>query len=246
MLPKPKTLALPSLPAIGYVRVSSEKQENSLAAQQEKIAAACVMKGWSTLPPLIDDNEFSGDLERPGARKMIELVKARKVSAVVISKLDRLTRSTRDVIYLVELFNKHKVALVSIEESLDTKSIMGQFIIKLFASLAELERLTIGQRTRDGLRNLKNRGLPVGNAGYGFTRQATSNKNVALNLKLPLLVNDAELKILERVQALHLEGASQPEIVRALNTEGYRTRKGTPWRQQYVHRILRRLKTDDD
>jgi site-specific DNA recombinase len=235
------TKETPTLPAVGYVRVSTDEQEVSLKAQQEQIRAQATLKGVKLLDILVDDAKFSGDMNRDGMKKVLELVQARKVSAVIVTKLDRLTRSTRDMIHLMELFEKKKVALVSIGETLDTKSPTGRFFVRMLANIGELERETIGYRTRTGMQQLKSLGMPVGNAPYGHRRPATSNQGIPLAEKLPLLVNESEQKVLDMVRELRGENVSLRKIAAELNAAGLRTRKGTEWRFQYVARMVRNM-----
>lgn len=226
------------LPAVGYVRVSTNKQDISREAQEEQIRAMATVKNVKLSDVIVDFDEFSGDLNRPGVERVIEMVKKREVSAVIISKLDRLTRSTGDCVLLIDLFNKKKVALVSLAESLDTKSPMGRFFVRMIASLAELERETIGKRTKDAMAYLKTAGMPVGNAPYGWKSQQ-SNRRLPMANKLPLIEDPAEQAILKEVRRQRAEGASLREIAEWLNLGGYKTRRGGPWRFQYIARMLR-------
>jgi site-specific DNA recombinase len=226
---------------IGYARVSTDKQDNSLGAQEHAIRAMAVVKGWELVDVVVDRDEFSGDMDRPGLQRVLEMVRAKQLGAVIVTKLDRLTRSTRDVIHLIDLFNKKKVALVSLAESLDTKSAMGRFFVRMIASLGELERESIGDRTRTGMGHLKNLGMPVGPAPYGYRIQR-SNRLVPLSEKLPLVEDSAEQAILNQVRGLRASGSSLREIAAWLNKQGYQTRKNTPWRFQYVARMLRDAK----
>ena len=224
--------------AVGYCRVSTDKQDTSLAAQETQIRAMAVVKQWDLVDMVVDSDSFSGDMDRPGLQRILAMVKSRKIGAVIITKLDRLTRSTRDVITLMELFNKKEVALVSLAESLDTKSSMGRFFVRMIACLAELERESIGDRTRTGMGHLKSLGMPVGTAPYGWRSQGRNTK-VALAFKQPLIQDAAEQEIIAKARALRSEGSSMREIATWLNDAGLRTRKGTDWRFQYVARILK-------
>jgi site-specific DNA recombinase len=224
-------------PAVGYVRVSTNKQDISREAQEAQIRAMAVVKSWDLAEVIVDFDEFSGDLERPGVERVLEMVKNKQVSAVIITKLDRLTRSTRDCILLIDLFNKKKVTLVSLAESLDTKSSMGRFFVRMIASLAELERETIGDRTRTGMGHLKSIGMPVGPAPYGWRAQGV-NKHLPLAQKQPLVEEPEEQTVLREARAARNSGLSLREIAEHLNGCGYQTRKGTPWRFQYVARLL--------
>ena len=103
--------------AIGYVRVSTEEQALtgvSLDAQEEKIRAYCVAKGWDLFGVIRDEGYSAKDLNRPGIQEIIMGCKKRDFEVVVIMKLDRLTRSVKDLGYLVEdVFQKNDVACMS-------------------------------------------------------------------------------------------------------------------------------------
>ena len=156
--------------AVGYVRVSTEEQVReglSLDAQEEKIRAYCTAKGWR-LVRVYRDEGFSGkDLNRPALQEMLRDLKADGIQAVVVAKLDRLTRSVRDLGYLIDdLFDG--VALASVEESLDTTTAGGRFVLHILGAVAQWERETISERTRNTLRYKQQRGECVGRIPYGF------------------------------------------------------------------------------
>jgi site-specific DNA recombinase len=222
---------------VGYVRVSTNKQELSRDAQEQRIHAMAVAKGWDLADTLVDFDEFSGDLDRPGVERVLNLVKNKQVGAVIVTKLDRLTRSTRDCITLIELFNKKNVALVSMAENLDTKSPMGRFFCRMIASIGELERETIGARTRDAMGHLRKLRMPVGTAPYGWQAQK-KNRHLPMADKLPLVEVPEEQEILHEIREARKAGFTLREITAYLNDKGYLTRKGTPWRFQYVARLI--------
>src|ERR1700730_6298153 len=140
--------------AIGYARVSTDKQVDkgiSLEAQQHKICAMAEVQGAQLLETIVDGGESAKSLNRPGLRRLLALVEAGKVEAVIIAKLDRLTRSVKDLCQLLELFEKHRVALVSVAESLDTASAAGRLVIGIMVCVSQWEREAIGERTRDAM-----------------------------------------------------------------------------------------------
>src|SRR6202050_4373823 len=98
----------------------------------------------------------------------MELVNGGKVQGVIVAKLDRLTRSVKDLCGLLELFEKRKVALISVAESLDTGSAAGRLVITIMAAVSQWEREAIGERTRDALRHKRGKGERVGNIGSGY------------------------------------------------------------------------------
>jgi site-specific DNA recombinase len=227
--------------AVGYVRVSTGKQDHSLDAQEAKIRAMALVRGVELAEVVVDRDEFSGDLKRPGVQRVIEMVAQRKVSAVIVTKLDRLTRSTRDAIELMELFRRTGVALVSIGESLDTASAIGRCVLKIMASFAELERETIGERTSTVLQAQKAKGLPAGPAPYGWRAQGRTapTPGKPRGETLPLLEDEAEQHTLRTIRKLRDSGATLQEIAETLNEAGYRTRRGGKWLKQYVSGVLK-------
>src|ERR1035437_3523045 len=111
--------------AIGYVRVSTDKQAEhgvSLEAQVEKIRAMSIVHDVELLDVIVDAGESAKDLDRPGMVRILEMVQSRAVGMVIVAKLDRLTRSVKDLAVLLEQFQRRGVSLVSVAESLDTGS----------------------------------------------------------------------------------------------------------------------------
>src|SRR6202051_1949865 len=110
---------------VGYVRVSTDKQAErgiSLEAQAEKIRAMALVQGAELGEIIIESGESAKSLNRPGMTKLLAQVDAGQVRAVIVAKLDRLTRSVKDLCELLELFERRGVALISVAESLDTGS----------------------------------------------------------------------------------------------------------------------------
>lgn len=113
---------------IGYARVSTDKQADrgvSLEAQAEKIRAMTVVQGAELMDIIVDGGESAKSLNRPGMARLLALVDSGDVQAVIVAKLDRLTRSVKDLCTLLERFERRGVALVSVAESLDTGSAAG-------------------------------------------------------------------------------------------------------------------------
>src|SRR5580693_3609437 len=157
--------------AIGYVRVSTDRQAEhgvSLEAQEAKIRAMATVQGADLGEVIVDGGESAKSLNRPGMTKLLAMVEAREVDAVIIAKLDRLTRSVKDLCELLDLFEKRKVALVSVAESLDTGSAAGRLVITIMGAVSQWEREAIGERTRDALRHKRGNGERVGNIQFGY------------------------------------------------------------------------------
>jgi len=219
--------------AIGYVRVSTDKQADrgvSLEAQVEKIRAMATVHDVELLDVLVDAGESAKDLDRPGMARVLELVQSRAVGMVIVSKLDRLTRSVRDLADLLQLFQRREVSLVSVAESLDTGTASGRLVLHIMTAVSQWEREAIGERTRDAMRHKKAKLEFVGNAPYGY-RLAQDKRHVEPEPR--------EQAVLQKIQRLRKTGKSLRRIAAELNRHGVQTRQGSQWRFEYVARLLK-------
>jgi DNA invertase Pin-like site-specific DNA recombinase len=219
--------------AIAYVRVSTDQQADrgvSLEAQTEKVRAMAVVKEAELLEVIVDAGESAKSLQRPGMARLLALVDSRAVDVVIIAKLDRLTRSVADLAELLERFKKHRVSLVSVADSLDTKSAAGRLVLNVMTSVAQWEREAIGERTRDALHLKHAKGERVGTVRFGARVAADG---------VHLEADPGEQQILTRMRTLRAAGVTLRGIAAALNRDGCTTRRGTPWRFEYVARALR-------
>src|SRR4051812_5566620 len=220
---------------IGYVRVSTDRQAEkgvSLEAQEAKIRAMATVQGAELLDVIVDGGEFAKNLKRPGLQKVMALVNAGKVGGGIVGKLDRLTRSVKDLCGLLELLEKRKVALVSVAESLDTGSAAGRLVITIMGAVSQWEREAIGERTRDALRHKRAQGYRSGNLPYGYHLAADGRT---------LEPDATEQKAMSEIRDLRRSGQTLRGIAVALNERGHRTRRGTDWRLESVVRVLRQV-----
>lgn len=215
---------------IGYVRVSTEDQFTngvSLDAQREKISQYAQLYKIDVIE-IVQDAGLSGkNLKRPGIESIIDLIKQRKIEGLVICKLDRLTRSVRDLSFLIDLFEKKQISLISISESLDSSSAIGRMIINMIASIAQWERETICERTRTALEFKKSNGMVYnGSCLYGFKR---SGKR--------LVLDDYEQRVISVIMRLSRE-YRVAEICRRLQLAGLKPRNGKFWHHKVVRKII--------
>jgi DNA invertase Pin-like site-specific DNA recombinase len=123
-----------TMKTVGYVRVSTDRQAEqgvSLEVQEAKIRAMAIVQGTDLAEVIV---ESAKSLNRPGFQRLLALMSAGRVDAVIVAKLDRLTRSVKHLCGLLELFEKRKVALVSVAESLDTSSAAGRMVITIMGA----------------------------------------------------------------------------------------------------------------
>jgi len=219
--------------AIGYVRVSTDKQADfgvSLEAQAEKVRAMAVVQGAELTELIIDAAESAKSLNRPGMARLLSLVDAGAVDAVIIAKLDRLTRSVKDLAELLERFNRRGVSLVSVAESLDTGTAAGRLVLNIMTAVSQWEREAIGERTRDAMQHKRANGERVGTVRFGYRMAADG---------LHLEADPTEQGILFRIRELKAAGRTTRQIADELNRQGFTTRRATAWRFQYVADALR-------
>ena len=114
-----------------YVRVSTHNQvdKDSLKTQEERLIAYCKANEISEFEVYRDAGFSARDTKRPALEALMENIKNGKIRGVFVVKLDRITRSIKDLILLTEFFNKHNIKFVSISESIDTSTAMGNPVI---------------------------------------------------------------------------------------------------------------------
>ena len=153
-----------------YTRKSSEEgleqSFNSLEAQHEACRAFILSQkheGWIALNQRYDDGGFSGGtMERPGLEELLRDVKDQKVDAVVVYKVDRLTRSLIDFAKIIEVFDLAHVSFVSVTQQFNTTSSMGRLTLNVLLSFAQFEREITGERIRDKIAASKTKGMWMG------------------------------------------------------------------------------------
>ncbi|KEF40474.1 site-specific recombinase, DNA invertase Pin [Schinkia azotoformans MEV2011] len=133
-----------------YIRVSTDEQAKegySIPAQREKLAAYCKAQGWNEFEFYPDEGISGKDMNRKYLQLMLKDIEAGKINRVLVYKLDRLSRSQRDTLTLIEdYFLKNKVEFVSLTENLDTSTPFGRAMIGILSAFAQLEREQIGER----------------------------------------------------------------------------------------------------
>lgn len=229
---------------VGYVRVSTEEQGASglsLEAQAKKLKAYAVAMELELIE-VISDTASAKTLTRPGLQSALEALSTGRAEGLLVAKLDRLTRSVRDLAELVErYFSESKSSrkkaiqpvfhLLSVGDSINTRTASGRMVLNILASISEWEREAIVERTRDALSVKRAKGERLGAIPFGFQLGPDG---------LTLVENTEEQKAISRVCNLRDTGLSQRAIAEQLAVEGYRSRRGTPLGQVQISRILLR------
>lgn len=222
-----------------YLRVSTEEQARDgfgLDAQLDQCEAMAKVKGWDITHVLRDDG-ISGtkdESERPGLAELVQLVDTRAIDAVIIAALDRIGRSTRLILRIVDTVGAAGVDLVSCKESLDTSTATGRFVLRMFASLAELARDDIVERTTAG-RNARGRkdGERGGRVPMGYRREMVDGKATGR-----ILIDEETAPLVQDIFSMRDAGATLQEIADDLNGRGIDTRRGGTWTPSSVRYVL--------
>jgi len=216
---------------VGYIRVSTTKQADkgvSLEAQEAKLRAYCDLYEHS-LVAVVVDSQSAKDLHRPSLQSALGSLQSGRADGMLVIKLDRLTRSVRDLGELLEeYFCAGKHTLMSVGESLDTASAAGRLVINILASVAQWEREVISERTSAALQHLKAQGRYTGGqVRYGF-RLGDNGR---------LEADDTEQEVLALVKALRGQELSDHVTAARLNALGYRNRAGGVFHAAQVARM---------
>lgn len=217
--------------AIGYVRVSTEQQANegvSLDAQRAKVAAYCDLYGFELLAIEEDAGASASSLQRDGLQRALKALEAGEADALVVVKLDRLTRSVRDLDALLTGYFAERFALVSVAEQVDTTTATGRMILNVLMSVSQWEREVIGERTSAALQHKKAAGEYTGGKLPFGMQLATDG--------ITLEDNPGEREILDDIRRLRDEGLSLRVVAEELNRRGVRRRNGQPWHHVAVSR----------
>ena len=214
-----------------YPRVSGhEQKENySIPEQIDRMKKYCDSRDWMVYK-IYTDSGFSGsNTERPGLQQLIKDVESKKVDMVLVYKLDRLSRSQKDTLYLIEdVFDKNGVYFSSMTENFDTSTPFGKAMVGLLAVFAQLEREQIRERTMVGKDSRAKAGLWHGSGqiptGYDY-------------IDGKLVINEYEAMQVREAADLFLKLTSLRGVAKILNEKGYR-RKGADWSAENVKNAL--------
>lgn len=204
---------------IGYIRVSTDEQRESgagLAAQRAAILSECERRGWH-LVEIAEDPGFSAkDLKRPGVKAALELLRKGGADALVVAKLDRLSRSMLDFSGLMATAQRQGWAVVALDAAVDTTTAAGEALVHVLATFAQFERRLISQRTREALAEKRAQGVRLG--------------------RPPQLPNPVRARIKREFG----HGKTMAAIARELNADGVPTAQGgRQWWPSTIRAVLR-------
>ncbi len=240
-----------------YVRVSTLNQieRESLSTQESRLKAYCKANNIASYKIYKDAGISAKDIKRPALEQLMQDTEQEKIQTIIVTKLDRITRSLKDLIGLMEFFEKHKVKFISISQNIDTTGPMGRFMLNLLGSVAQVEREMTAERVAEDMHHRaltgKWNGGPI---PYGYTirrriinelKEKGSDESEAIkeaSKKTPeakrLYIDEEEAEIMKKIYEMYLEEKSLRGVTDRLNAEGYKTRKSLPWATASVSRVL--------
>ena len=218
-----------------YTRKSADERTNSQLGSITRQRELCETyiksqeeENWTILPDLFDDEGYSGGvLKRPALDRLRQAAELGEVDAVVLYKIDRLSRSLRDFITLVKQFDQLGVRLVAITQHLDTNTSAGRLMINVLLSFAQFERELTSDRLKDWVAGARARGLYQGVAPYGYR-----------NEKMHLIKVPEEAEVVRKIYRRYCYLRSGPKVLLELAQASVQFH-GKPFPINVIYRILR-------
>jgi DNA invertase Pin-like site-specific DNA recombinase len=230
---------------VGYVRVSTEAQATegvSLDAQRARLIAYCAALGYELVAIETDAGASARSLDRDGLRAALARLDNGDARALAVVKLDRLTRSVRDLAALVERYfhgGGGGAELLSVSDSIDTHTAAGRLVLNVLVSVAQWEREATAERTREALATVRATGGTLGAAALGWRRATALDARGRRTVETV----ESELVTIARAQELRALGGSLRTIAATLTAEGHPTKRGGRWSAEHVRCILARTNT---
>jgi len=219
-----------------YLRVSTEEQAKegfSLGAQRQALEDHCMIYDYQIVKVYSDDGYSGRNTKRPAYRQMLEEMDS--WDSILVLKMDRIHRNTRNFIEMMDLLKKKHKGFISKQEKLDTETAMGNFFMTLMQSIAQLESEQIGERTRDGMRQ----------KAEGLGESDDEKRTMGFTPPFGYRIEDGKLAddydeqyVVDLIFQLYSNDETMDSICYSLNKQGLLTRKGNPWNKFNLRNIL--------
>ena len=212
-----------------YIRVSTEDQARegfSLGEQEEKLKQLCDYKGYEVYKVYCDAGISAKDMEhRPKFQEMLKDMKDGKINYIVAYKLDRVTRSVRDLEELISQLEKYNTYLVCDRDDVNTSTANGRFFVRMLTVLSQLEIEIVSERTKFGLNGAIKSGHLPGQVALGFKKDGNRKT----------IIDPATAPIIKRVFDLYLQGKTFLQISSIFNEEKVLNKN---WKDTHIERII--------
>ena len=212
-----------------YPRVSTEDQSrfgHSLDEQEEKLKQLCNFKDYEIYKVYREEGVSAKNMERPRFKEMIQDMKDGKINKIVVYKLDRLTRSIKDLENICTMLEEYDCSLESVAEDINTDTANGKFFIRMLTILAQLEIERTSERTKFGLVGAAKKGHLSGRPPVGY-RKVAKDKGI--------FIDEVQADVVRRIFKLYLDGLAVNSICKLFNDEEVLNRK---WPTTTVDKIL--------
>ncbi|MBQ6282812.1 MAG: recombinase family protein [Bacilli bacterium] len=212
-----------------YIRVSTEDQARegfSLGEQEEKLKQLCDYKGYEVYKVYCDAGISAKDMEhRPKFQEMLKDMQDKKINYIVAYKLDRITRSVRDLEELITQLEKYNTYLVCDRDDVNTSTANGRFFVRMLTVLSQLEIEIVSERTKFGLNGAIKSGHLPGPVALGFKKDGNRKT----------IIDPATAPIVKRIFDLYLQGKTFLQISNIFNEENILNKK---WKDTHIERII--------
>ena len=240
-----------------YLRVSTQNQveKESLSTQESRLRAYCQANGFIVHQIYIDAGVSAKDTDRPELKRLMEDCEKRKIQAVLVTALDRITRSLRDLHKLVDFFSETNIRFISITQNIDSSSAFGRFMRDLLGLIAQLERGVVAERVANDMHHRASLGRwNGGNPSFGYTtyqrvleqlkekgfseQQAKKRAGRLAPEPKKLYIHPEEAEIVRKIFKIFIETNSLRRTAHTLNMLGIKTRNGRTWAVSTIYKIL--------
>jgi len=213
-----------------YARVSTDDQARdgfSIAAQLKRLNAYCKARGWALANEYVDEGFSGRGVERPAYQRMMSEIESWDV--LVVLKMDRIHRNSRNFTNMMDLLKERKKEFNSMQESFDTTTAIGRFVMDIIQRIAQLESEQTGERVKMGMTQKAKKGK--GHNGFPEPYGYRFNDG-------HLTVVDTEAMVVETIFHRYMAGSSLMDIAKDLNEHGISTKKGKAWEKATVLNVL--------
>jgi site-specific DNA recombinase len=214
-----------------YSRVSTEDQAKegfSIAAQSKRLNAYCKARGWSVAGEYIDDGYSGREVRRPAYQRMMD--EKDKWDVLVVLKMDRIHRNSRNFAVMMDNLRDWGKEFNSMQESFDTTTAIGRFVMDTIQRIAQLESEQIGERVKMGMTQKAKKGNGYLGFGEPYGYDYIDKK---------LLIIEGEAAVVREIFITYLVGASIQEIVDGLNSRNIPAKKGGSWTKEAISNVLK-------
>ena len=214
-----------------YIRVSTDEQAQegySISAQRERLKAFCSAQNWTDYKFYIDEGISGRNTDREQFKKLMDDIKEGLIDVLLVYRLDRLTRSVRDLHEILDYLNKYNCVFRSATEIYDTSNAMGIMFITIIAAIAQWESANLGERVKMGQIEKARQGERASQAPYGWYKDEHDK----------LHINHEEIEGVKLMVSKVKEGFSFRQLSKYMSSTPYKPKRGYKWHMRTIIELL--------